>query len=105
VNGEFSFHNITADVSYQFFYSTDQNPAWIPWYSSVIKYQGASDPGYRRRIPIGMPSPTVFDPTNNQPTREGYNFQIKIQITGSGTPTDIRIACDEIDQPEFAQPK
>jgi hypothetical protein len=105
INGEFSFQKITADVSYQIFYRTDQNPNWTLWYSSKITYQGTGDPGYRRRIPFGEPSGKVFDATNNQPMREGYNFQIKMQFTGSGMPVAMRLAADLIDEPEFAQPK
>lgn len=104
VNGEFSIRDITANVGYQVFYRSDQNPNWTPWYSSTVLYQGASDPGYRRRIPIGMPDPKVFDLTNNQPMREGYNFQLKFVLTGSCTLTNARIAADVIPEPEFAKP-
>jgi hypothetical protein len=69
-----------------------------------VVFQGASDPGYRRRIPIGMPDPKVFDLTNNQPMREGYNFQLKFVFTGSCTLTNVRIAADVIPEPEFAKP-
>jgi hypothetical protein len=105
INGEFSVKDITANVSYQVFYRSDQNPNWTLWYGSTIVYQGASDPGYRRRVSIGEPNPKAYDATNNQPLREGYNFQIKFQFTGSCTPTDFRFAADMIDQPEFGQPK
>jgi len=104
VNGEFSIRDITANVGYQVFYRSDQNPNWTPWYSSTVVFQGASDPGYRRRIPIGMPDPKVFDLTNNQPMREGYNFQLKFVFTGSCTLTNVRIAADVIPEPEFAKP-
>jgi hypothetical protein len=104
VNGEFSVKGITGDVTYAVSYRSDQNPNWTPWYSSKIVYGGASDPGYRRRIPIGSPSPKVFDPTNNQPMREGYNFQVKFEFTGSCVLTNARFAADEIPEPEFGKP-
>lgn len=103
VNGEFSVKDIVADVAYQVFYRSDQNPNWTPWYSSTIVYQGVNDPGYRRRIPIGMPDPKVFDATNNQPMREGYNFQVKFQFSGKCTLTDARIAAIIIPEPEFGR--
>jgi hypothetical protein len=84
-------------------YRSDQNPNWTRWYGSTIKYAGAADPGYRRRIPIGSPNPNVFDATNNQPMREGYNFQLKIEFTGSCVLTNFRVAADLIDEPEFGR--
>lgn len=105
VNGEFSVKEITANVGFQVLYRSDQNPNWTPWYSSTIVYQGATDPGYRRRIPIGMPDPKVFDPTNNQPMREGYNFQVQFIFTGSCVLTNVRIAGDIVPEPEFGTPK
>ena len=105
INGEFSIQDISGNVTYAVLYRTDQNPNWTPWYNSTVVYQGASDPGYRRRIPIGTPSPTVFDPTNNQPMREGYNFQVMFRFTGACTLTSARFAADIVPEPEFGQPK
>jgi hypothetical protein len=105
ISGEFSISGIQSDVSYQWFYRSDQNPIWTPWYSGTIIYQGTTDPGFRSRIPIGMPNPKVFDPTNNRPLREGYNFQTKFVFTGYCEFIGSRFAADEIDEPEFAQPK
>ena len=104
LNGDFSVRDITEDIAYTVSYRSDQNPNWTPWYSSTIKYAGSADPGYRRRISIGSPSPNVFDATNNQPMREGYNFQLKIDFTGSCTLTNFRVAADLIDEPEFGRP-
>ncbi len=104
IDGDFSFQGITADVRYSVYYRTDQNPNWTLWYVSTIIYQGASDPGYRRRIGIGEPNPKVFDATNNQPMREGYNFQLKFSFTGPGILTVMRIAADIIPEPEFGKP-
>jgi hypothetical protein len=104
-NGEFSVKNIVADVDYSWWYRSDQNPNWTLWYSSTIKYQGVSDPGYRRRISIGMPDPKKFDATNNQPLREGYNFQVKLSFTGQATLTNARFAADIIPEPDFGTPK
>jgi hypothetical protein len=104
VNGEFSVRDIIEDVAYQVFYRSDQNPNWTLWYSSTIKYQGVTDPGYRRRIPIGQPAGNVYDATNNQPLREGYNFQLKYVFNGACTFLNGRYAADVIPEPEFAKP-
>jgi hypothetical protein len=103
LNGDFSVRDITGDITYAVSYRSDQNPNWTRWYGSTIKYAGAADPGYRRRIPIGSPNPNVFDATNNQPMREGYNFQLKIEFVGSCVLTNFRAAADLIDEPEFGR--
>jgi hypothetical protein len=105
INGEFSISGIQSNVGYQWYYRPDQNSAWVPWYSGIAAYAGVSDPGYRSRIPIGMPNPKVFDPTNNRPLREGYNFQTKFVFSGYCEFMGARFAADEIPEPEFAQPK
>lgn len=105
VNGDFSVDGISENVFYAVSYRADQNSGWTKWYSGGIGYQGASDPGYRRRVGIGQPPAGVYDATNNQPLREGYNFQLKFELTGAGKITDIRIAADLVPEPEFAPPK
>jgi hypothetical protein len=103
LNGDFSVRDITGDIAYTVSYRSDQNPNWTLWYGSTIKYAGATDPGYRRRIPIGSPNPNVFDATNNQPMREGYNFQLKIEFVGSCVLTNCRVAADIVSEPEFGR--
>ena len=105
INGEFSVSGITGNVAYQAFYKSDQEPVWTPWYAGNIVYLGASDPGFRSRLGLGMPSPTVFDAANNRPLREGYAFQVKFMFTGDCTFISGRFAADAIDEPEFAVPR
>ena len=104
VNGDFSVKGLAADVDYQVFYRADQSDEWTLWYESTIVYQGASDTGYRRRIGIGQPNPNAFEKTNNQPLREGYDFQLQFVFTGYCVLTNARIAADIIPEPEFAKP-
>ncbi len=104
VNGEFSIKGIVADVPYTVYYRSDQSSAWTQWYVSTIQYRGASDPGYRRRIPIGEPRAQAFDATNNEPLREGYCFQIKFVFRGPGQFMSMRVSADEIPEPEYGRP-
>ena len=104
VNGDFSVRDLAHDVAYTVSYRSDQNTNWTQWYSSTIVHAGASDPGYRRRIPIGQPTGNSFDATNGQPLREGYNFQLKFEFIGHCTFVDARIAAAVIPEPEFGRP-
>jgi hypothetical protein len=105
INGEFSVDKIQSNVSYSWYYRSDQNPTWTSWYSGTIAYGGLNDPGFRSRIPIGQPSGKAYDPANNRPLREGYNFQTKFVFTGDCVlKVGARFAADAIDEPEFGKP-
>jgi hypothetical protein len=104
INGEFSINKIQSNVGYQWYYRSDENPTWTPWYSGTVVYQGASDTGFRSRVPIGMPNPKLFDAANNRPLREGYNFQTKFVFTGYCEFVGARFGADMIDEPEFGKP-
>lgn len=104
INGEFSISGVQSNVNYNVYYKSDQYPNWVPWYGGVITY-ALGDPGFRSRVPIGMPAAKLFDPTNNRPLREGYNFQIQFAFSGYCKFLSARFAADEIPEPEFGQPK
>jgi hypothetical protein len=103
IDGEIYLDKLTGDTGVQAYYKVDQNNAWTPWYNTVVKYQ-TNDSGFRPRVGLGMPSPQSFDTTNNRPTREGYDFQVKLVITGSCRFLGGRFAADIIPQPDFAKP-
>jgi hypothetical protein len=108
IDGEIYLDQITGDVDIQAYYKVDQNGSgtslgWTFWYGTTIKYK-TGDSGFRPRVGLGMPSPKSFDETNNRPTREGYDFQVKLVITGSCRFLGGRFAADIIPQPDFAKP-
>jgi hypothetical protein len=104
VDGEVYIDRLTiAGVQLQAFYRVDQNPDWTPWYSTTINYK-PNDSGYRPRIGLGQPNPQAYDDANNRPLREGYDFQVMLQFTGSCRFLGGRFAADIIPQPEFAKP-
>jgi hypothetical protein len=104
LSGEFSLTQIQSDVNYTVYYRSDQNPNWTYWYSSLIKYQGDSDPGYRRRVSLGSPSGTVYDPSNNSPLREGFNFQVKVLFSSPCMLTNFKLVADEVPEPTILLP-
>ena len=65
---------------------------------------------YKLKLAAAAPDVTYasiemwVDATNNQPMREGYNFQIKFTYTGPGQLTIMRIAADKIPEPAFGKP-
>ena len=103
VNGEICIRGMSSDVGINVFYKVDQNDSWTKWYSTVVPYQ-ESDSGFRPRIGLGSPSPQVFDKANNRPMREGYDFQVKMEITGCCKFINGKFMADEVPEPQFAKP-
>jgi hypothetical protein len=102
-DGEIYLQNITAPVTITAYYKPDQNAVWTKWYQTTIT-PVTGDSGYRPRVGLGQPNPKVFDPSNNKPMREGYDFQVQLKITGACTFLGGRFAADTIPQPEFSKP-
>lgn len=104
IDGEIYLDKITpSGVTVNAFYKPDQNSVWTPWYNTVIGYQD-SDSGFRPRVSLGEPDPTVMDVVNDRPMREGYDFQVKFQFTGYCRFLGGRFAILIIPQPEFGTP-
>jgi hypothetical protein len=103
IDGEIYLDELQADVGINVYYKVDQNNYWTPWYSTTVKYQ-TSDSGFRPRIGLGSPSALFMDSTNNRPMREGYDFQVKVEVVGSCRFLGGRFGADLIPQPEFAKP-
>ena len=104
IDGEIYLDQIQSNLTIQAFYKSDQEPAWKAWNTVNVVYQ-ANDPGFRPRIGLGQPAPGNYDTVNNRPLREGYDFQLKLQITGACRFLGGRFAADIIPQPEFAPVK
>lgn len=104
INGEISLSKISSDVTIQSYYRPDQWGGWVPWAQTNVKYAGPADPGFRSRIGLGQPSPSLMDATNNRPLREAYDFQMKFVVMGACQFSAGRFMADEIDEPEFAKP-
>jgi hypothetical protein len=104
VNGEMWIRDIQPQgATVQAFYRVDQNTAWTPWATTSVGYQ-PNDSGFRPRIGLGEPAANVYDASNNRPMREGYDFQVKLVLSGC-TLLRARFAAVALDQPEFAPAK
>jgi len=101
ISGEFSVNYLESDVSYTAYYKSDQGPDWVYWYDSVIHYDSTMN---RRRISLGSPSGTVFDVANNAPTREGYNFQVKLVFSAPAMLINFKLVAEEIPEPKILAP-
>ena len=106
-DGEIFVDRIYSDVKVDVYYQPDQWQTWTLWSSFTIPYAQYSNAGmttgFNPRVGLNEPDGTVCDSANNRPLREGYVFQLKIQITGNARITGGRFAADVIPQPQFAK--
>jgi hypothetical protein len=79
--GEIAVDGLVGDVNIQMYYKPDQWPNWILWNQWTETFTPNTDPGFRPRIGLPMPSATDCDTVNNRPLREGFAFQIKVVMT------------------------
>jgi hypothetical protein len=79
--GEIYVDGLVGNVQFQLYYQPDQWPGWVLWNTWTQTFTPNTDPGFRPRIGVPMPSPTDCDVVNNRPLREGYNFQVKLVMT------------------------
>lgn len=102
-DGELYFRDVSESITGIAYYRADQSADWQVWYAFSIPYQ-VGDSGYRPRVGLGEPDANVFENTNNKPTREGYSFQVKLDISGACTLVGARFSAYIIPQPEFSRP-
>lgn len=102
-DGELYFRDLTENVTATVFYRADQSSTWTRWHGFTITVN-PGDSGYRPRVGLGEPDGGSFDITNNRPTREGYSFQLKLEINGACTFVGARFTADIIPQPELTKP-
>jgi len=105
--GEIFVDRIFSDVKVDVYYQPDQWQTWTLWSSFTIPYAqyyyAGMATGFNPRVGLNQPDGTVCDVANNRPLREGYVFQVKIQITGNARITGGRFSADVIPQPQFAK--
>lgn len=104
-DGEVYVSNIVGAVTIKVFYRPDYYPGWTLW--NTIQLSQSTDgsnskPGYYMRAGLGEPSVSNYETTNNRPLRNGYFFQLRIEITGSCTFKGIRLSAVTVPTPTFA---
>ena len=105
VNGEIYVSDMKGLVNFKVSYRPDQSQCWQVWHSweecADMDGDGVTAQ-FRPRMGLGEPSPTVCDPSTKRPFREGYEFQIKIEILGHCRVTGGRFKAIALPEPEFS---
>jgi len=102
-NGEISVDHMSGDVLFEVWYKADEQTVWTLWHAWK-EVAGTTVPVFRPRMGLGTPSPDDCDPITNRPMREGYQFQVKIIITGNARFKSARFSAVTIPQPKY-QPR
>jgi hypothetical protein len=87
-NGEIYVDQLQGKVDFRVWYQPDNWPCWVPWNQwteCASTDSPISKPQFRPRMGLGEPSILACDNVTNRPLREGYTFQIAIEITGHCT--------------------
>lgn len=102
MNGEMWVDNVDGAFSASVYYRTDDSENWILW-RSWTEY--ANSGAFKPRMGLGQPSATVCDTDTGRTTVDGYEFYVKVVITGKCRIKGMRFL--SIPQPEakFATPK
>jgi len=102
-NGEISVDHMTGDVLFEVWYKADEQTQWTLW-RAWKEVAGTNVPYFKPRMGLGTPSPNDCDPINNRPMREGFQFQVKIIITGNARFKSARFSAVTIPQPKYQPP-
>lgn len=104
-DGEIWVSDLFGVVTFQIWFRADDSACWTVWRTFSVCADNSIDgiPQFRPRMSFGMPTKDC-DPINNRPFREGYYFQLRVQITGACTVKRIRVKASPQPEPEFAPP-
>lgn len=109
-NGELAIDDIIGRVRIQVWYRPDQyggqwqSACWQQWHDVTVCAASGSKPLYIPRIGLGEPDANACDATTNKPLRDGYTFQVKVQITGHCRVLRARFQAVTLPQPPFEPP-
>jgi hypothetical protein len=99
--------DLRGTVNFQVWYRSDDFPCWTPWLSWTECATMTADnakPQFRPRMGLGEPSAFPCDESTNRPLREGFTFQIKLEVVGHCRFQGARFMVAEIPQPQFPEP-
>lgn len=105
-DGHMALDQIQGNVEISVFYRPDNYPCWVKWTSFSIcatLAQSNGQQGYRTRIGFGEPSVLETEESNNQPLRNGYFFQLRVEIKGQCRVKALRAMANAVTQPVFAK--
>ncbi len=106
MDGEVAVDVLVGEVQFQVYWKPDQYPCWIPWIGWVecATIGPTSRPQFRPRMGFGRPPVDLCDPSTDRPFVEGYQFQVKMVISGHCRVREIRLRAVVKPQPKFAPP-
>jgi hypothetical protein len=107
VGGELSAE-MKGDVTFTVYWRPDSDTQWHTWYGWTVPgvTDAAGNPvwNYRPRMGFGSPPAIEFVPNSKFPAREGFSFQLKLEVSGLCTVHECRLAAVVLPQPEIAPP-
>lgn len=115
--GDWWYNDIRGSVFFQAYWKPDYHPCWTPWANwrecapnldcglgpGVCKTLHAYRPQYRTRVSMPQP-PDVQEPTTQRWMRDGFEFQVRLEITGPAMIMKHRIQARLIPELEFGEP-
>lgn len=106
MDGEIAVDILVGTVKFRAYWKPDQYPCWIPWvsWSECAELGDNSRPQFRPRMGFGRPPVSFCDPSTNRPLVEGYEFQVKMIITGHCRVRAIRCRAVVKPEPKFSAP-
>jgi len=104
MDGECAVDLLVGEVLFQVYWKPDQYPCWVPWaaWTECSTIGENAQPQFRPRMGFGRPPVNLCDPSTNRPLCEGYQFQVKMIVTGHCRVREVRLLSVTVAQPKFA---
>lgn len=114
--GDLFFDELNGQVNFDIDFRPDSYPCWIDWdsWEECAKTQFCADDfgtcptlpnwkeQYRPKRQLVQP-PDTMDPILNSMYRIGYEFQVRLTITGKARSKQLRINCQDVSEKPFGK--
>lgn len=101
-DGEVYVRDILGVVAFQVDFRHDYDPEWRPWYGWSVDNTSGRLP-YKTRMGLGVPIGDLGS-TSEEQNRDGYDFQLRITVTGSCKFMGMMVKVSTVPNSEFAKP-
>lgn len=102
LNGELWVDKVDGALLIEVSYRADDSTTWTPWRSWT---EDANSGTFKPRMGIGMPSTSVCDAETGRLACDGYEFFVRVQITGKCRVKGMRFISSNQPEPKFKEPK
>lgn len=102
-NGEIYFDELLLPTTFKVYYRSDFYPTYTLWKQFTVTPDPKQIPGFSPRAGLGEPDPLPCDSVQNRPLRQGFTFQVKIEIIGHCIFRGARFEAIEMPLPIYAQ--